>query len=148
MLSICGIQREINRESKCFPGHITLLAVPGRVILLRHNNCWGSKMKTDQDKSESERRINSGILGLCVLFAVVITALVGAFSTNIGKHWWFFVVVFAVAFGLSSALHRIRPLQQNAGAGWSRFYAFILTQMDMGKAFKRERSRPQPPPGN
>jgi hypothetical protein len=100
----------------------------------------GNKMNTHQDSSDTEKRINNGLLVLCLLFAVVIGALGEAiFAKTVGNHWAFPVILVALGFGLNFFLQRIRPPHQNAGAGWSRFYTFTLTQTDLRTAFRRNK---------
>ena len=91
-------------------------------------------MNNERDNNDVEKAIGGGLLGLCLIFAIVIGGLLDLFLSS---RWMSLAVFFIVGFGLDIILQRVRPSRRNAGKGWTRVYDFILTQMNLRKAFKR-----------
>ena len=97
-------------------------------------------MNADQQNSDTNKRINNGLRGICLVVTLAVAILVRVLlDINARNHGIYLVVILGVGFGLYALLQRIRPPQQDAGSGWSRFYKFVLTQMDLGTAFKRRK---------
>ena len=95
-----------------------------------------NEMNEIEAQFDIEKRIDSSLLGVCLLCSIILAALIAAFIDSGLNHA---AMPLALGFVCHTLLRRIRPAFNQAGPKWSRVYSFALNQMDLTKAFRRKK---------
>ena len=104
-----------------------------------------NRKKNKGDETNVEEKIDNGILFCCMIF----------FIGFVNSFFWFdevivfnnrkldmmlkYLFLYACVFLSYSLLKKYRPPMKNANKGWAIFYKFILSQLDIEKAFRRNK---------
>ena len=96
-------------------------------------------------ESDIEEKIDSAIFACCMIFFYALvngflgTDKVAIFNNPKFDSVFRYLIIFVCIFLSCSLLKKYRPPMKDATKGWMVFYKFILSQLDIEKAFRRNK---------
>lgn len=133
-------------DATSYIGNMVLVIILGIILMAFLILLVGNNKKYNKSVQYNiEEKIDNGIYFCCMmLFIGFINGFFGfgeviIFNNRKLDMMLKYLVLYACAFLSYSLLKKYRPPMKNANKGWAIFYKFILSQLDIEKAFRRNK---------